>query len=173
MALEAVGFAIGGPPAIAAFIATAGRMLSFVAAEPGLIQRMPTVFGGLCAAGLTPSMALAGQAVASLAVVVLVCHIWRTSRDTLRRALAWAAGVPLAAPYLFDYELAIFAVPLAFFLAPRAPRIGLIEVGVVTLLWTMGVLVAPIAAVLGQQLGALAAVVLLSYALAKNAETGR
>jgi len=165
-ALPLIGLAFGGIEATRAFLAGAGAMLGHVASAPDLVARMPTPFMGLVSLGLPRAEALAGQGLASLAAAALVYFVWRRRSDPLGRSLAWAAGLPLASPYVFDYDLAIFAVPLACFAGLGASRLGVLEVAAATILFAMGPLVSPVASALGFQPWPIAAVLLLAYAAA-------
>jgi hypothetical protein len=165
--LSGLGLAFGGWATMAAFLASAGGMLSHVAATPDLVARMPTVFIGLLGAGCPAYLAAAGQALATAVAAILVYRVWRQSREPLPRILAWASAMPLAAPYVFDYDLAVLALPLACFAASPARAFGGIEIAVVTLLWALPVLISPVGQALGLQLGALAAAGLLAYAFGK------
>lgn len=169
VALELIGLAVGGPAAVMAFLTAAGDLPDRVIATPTLFEIMPTVFIGLTAAGLPAPIAIGAQVLISIATIAIVCFVWRRSRDPLRRALVWVAGVPLAVHHIVDYDLVIFAIPLAYFAAAAGPRIRWVEAVVITLLWSMAVLVSPIAVATGQQLGAIAAAALLAYAVTNRA----
>ena len=164
VALQLLGLAVGGVDTAAAFLASAAGQMDRVAATPALVDRVPTVFIGLISAGVSPSAAMAGQALATVATVAVVCLVWRQSQTPLWRSLGWAAGLPLSVPYVFDYDLAVLTIPIACFAAAAAPRIGGFEALAITLLWSMAVLVSPIAAAIGLQLGCLPAAALLAYA---------
>lgn len=164
-ALELLGIALGGPGTVPAFLAAAGGMLDRVAGSTALAHRVPTVFIGLLGAGAPAALAWAGQALASVAAAAAVWRVWRRTEDPLWRCLAWASGAVLAVPYVFDYDLAILALPVACFAARPESSFGWREALAVTLLWSLPVLVSPVAAAVGLQLGALAVAALLAYAL--------
>jgi alpha-1,2-mannosyltransferase len=164
--LQIAGIAFAGGKAFAAFLAAASGMLGHVADSTNLLARAPTVFAALVFAGMGLTRAIALQLIASLASIAVASWIWRRSSDRATRALAWAAGAPLAAPYLFDYDLAIFAVPLAGLVA-RGSQQGLrwTEAAVISLLWSAAPLLNPLTDATGWQLGPWASALLLAFAL--------
>ena len=73
--------------------------------------------------------------------------------------------MPLVVPYFFDYDLAVFVLPLAVLAGrSRTANIGWLQAGAMSLLWALPPIVKPVAAVTGIQLGPLAAAALLAYA---------
>jgi alpha-1,2-mannosyltransferase len=166
LGVQLLGVAFAGREAFADFVAAASGMLDHVGVSANLLARAPTIFAALVYAGTSFSWALAIQTIASLASIAAVYWIWRRSADGATRALAWAAGAPLAVPYLFDYDLAIFAVPLACLVA-RAAHSGLrwSEAAAMSLLWVAAPLVSPLADATGWQIGPWACAILLAHAL--------
>jgi len=163
-ALEVLGVAYTGPAVIHAFLANANTSLGHVAGSIELLWRHPTVFSAVVLAGGLP-MALPLQILASLATIAVVWSIWGRSEDLGARSLAWAAGLPLAVPYFFDYDLAVFVLPLAVLAGrDRTADIGWLQAGTMSLLWALPPIIKPIAAAIGVQLGPLAAAALLAYA---------
>jgi len=174
LGLQLLGVTFAGREAFAAFLAAASGMLGHVAVSGNLLARAPTVFAALIFAGAGFGSAVAVQLIASLASIAAVSWVWRRSSDSATRALAWAAGAPLAVPYLFDYDLAIFAVPLACFVA-RGARSGLrwSEAAAMSLLWSAAPLISPLADATGWQPGPWASALLLAYAIRDARRTNR
>ena len=72
-------------------------------------------------------------------------------------------------PYLFDYDLAIFVVPLAALARHcRLSKAGWASAAVITALWAAAPLVRPLAAAAGYQAGAIGAAILLLFALQRS-----
>jgi len=163
-ALQLFGVAYAGPAVIHAFLANANNALGHIAGSRELLLRHPTVFSAAALAGAL-RLALPLQVLASLATIAIVWDIWRRSQDFAARSLAFAAGLPLAVPYFFDYDLAILVLPLAALAGRNRSRdIGWLQAVAMTLLWALPPLVKPVAAALGIQLGPLAIAALLAYA---------
>jgi hypothetical protein len=162
-ALQLLGVAYAGPAVIHAFLANATSALGHVAGSTELLMRNPTVFSAVVFAGAL-RVALPLQILASLATVAVVWGIWSRSEDLAARSLAWAAGLPLAMPYFFDYDLAVFVLPLAVLAGrDRSRDIGWLQAGAMSLLWVLPPMIKPLAADFGVQMGPLAAA-LLAYA---------
>jgi hypothetical protein len=91
----------------------------FVEGRAGLFK-LQSLFGLVrwLGGGNTLAWALQGALIAALAVVVGV--VWRRPIPFELKAAALAAGALLATPYLYIYDLAALAVPIAFLM-----RIGL------------------------------------------------
>jgi hypothetical protein len=163
-ALQLLGVAYAGPAVVHAFLANANNALGHVAGSPELLMRHPTVFSAAVLAGAL-RVALPLQILASLATIAVVWDVWRRSEDFAARSLAWAAGMPLVVPYFFDYDLAVFVLPLAALAGQRrSVNIGWTQAGAMSLLWALPPMVKPVAAAIGVQLGPLAAAALLAYA---------
>jgi hypothetical protein len=163
--LQLLGLFLGGFGSAISFWNAASSDLGFVADHPNLLARMPTIYSA--AVGLTgnQTIAMAVQAVASLGTIVVLWFVWRRSNDIATRSLAWSAGALLAAPYVFDYDLAIFVIPLAA-LAWRAriEGVGWTEAAIMTVLWWAAFALKYVSAAAGFQVGPLMAMALLAYA---------
>jgi alpha-1,2-mannosyltransferase len=159
------GLALTGIAGVPAFLATSPHMLASVSEDRHILEHIPTLYSLLVGASATHGVALTIQVIASLAAIAAVWFIWRRSDDIATRSLAWAAGSLLATPYVFDYDLVIFALPLAA-MAWQATqhRIGSLEAAIMTLLWFAAILVKPAAAAAGFQLGPFISAALLAYA---------
>jgi hypothetical protein len=80
--------------------------------DPGFYLRMATAYGQLRLV-LSPTAALALQAVLSLATVVLTLASWRrVAGEPLATGALMLALTPLASPYLFNYDLPFLILPL-------------------------------------------------------------
>jgi hypothetical protein len=79
----------------------------------GIAHRMVSVFVLLRHAELALPVAYAGQACVALVVVAMVAWVWRGGAPQPLKCSVLVLGMPLAAPYIFDYDLALLAlVPL-------------------------------------------------------------
>lgn len=131
-------FAVAGFGAIAlclasllAFGADAWRAFLFAAAgaTEGVVAgtlplyKMTTPLSAALLAGASPAVAVAFHATIASAAAAFVAIVWRGVRDLELRAAALLAGIFLAAPYGFYYELIILAAPAAI-VARRAERLG-------------------------------------------------
>jgi hypothetical protein len=76
------------------------------------LAKDPSLFAALIGFGLAPGPALALHLVQALAAVVLAWPLWRRGPADLCAAAAILATL-IALPYLFDYDLALLAVPIA------------------------------------------------------------
>ncbi len=139
------------PPVIKAFIATSAIYPS----------RMASVFGAmrLMGFGLAASYAVHGAAV--LAVLAVLAWL-RPANGASSAALMASAGL-LLPPYLFDYDLACLAVPLAWLLACGATQNFLPgEPPVIAAAFALPIMVHPLAAGAGIPLAPLILCALLS-----------
>ncbi len=164
-AIELGAAAVFGFDSVLLWLQTATGDLSYVAIRPNLLFRMPTVYSLLVGLTQDKPLALALQTLSGLAAIALVWHAWRRSRDLIVRSLAWSAAAVLAVPYLFDYDLAIFLIPLAAMVA-RAARepAGIGAVAVMSLLWSAAFLMKYAAIATGFQLAPFGALALIGYA---------
>ena len=163
--LQIPGLALTGIGGISAFLAGSPNMLASVSEDQHILDRLPTIYSLLVGASVSHSVALVVQTIACLATIATLWFIWRRTDDLATRSLAWAAGSLLATPFVFDYDLVIFTLPFAA-LAWRATheRIRPVAVAAMTLMWFSGVLVRPVAAMLGLQIAPLAIAALFAYA---------
>ena len=164
-AIELGALAVFGFDSALLWLQTATGDLNYVAIRPNLLFRMPTVYSLLVGLTQNKSLALALQTLSCLGAVAIVWLAWRRSRDLIVRSLAWSAAALLAVPYLFDYDLAIFLIPLAAMVA-RAGRepAGLAAVVVMSLLWSGAFVMKYAAIATGVQLAPIGALALIAYA---------
>lgn len=164
--LEAAGIALAGMHSLPAFLATSHEILGVVAHRPELLPRLPTVYSLLVGLSLAPAVAIVCQAIVSLADIVAVFVIWRRSNDLAVRTLAWAAGAVLATPFIYDYDLVIFVVPLAAIAKSRWKQgIAWSDAIVMSILWWGSFGVRYLAGAAGFQAGPLLVALLLVYAV--------
>lgn len=76
--------------------------------------KMPTVFAAARLAGAGPEPAAVLQAVSTAAVILVIALVWRGRAPLPVRASALAAGIFLATPFAFDYDLTILALAFAW-----------------------------------------------------------
>jgi hypothetical protein len=87
--------------------------MSYVLAGRMSADRFPTVFVLAYRLGGHLAAAQAAQAISTLCAGALVYWSWRRSADVFVRALAFCVAMPLAAPYMFEYDLVLWAFPAA------------------------------------------------------------
>ena len=77
-------------------------------------EKIQTVFAGLRLIGASVAMAYAGQAVATLLVVLAVAWLWHQRADFRLRAAALMVATMLTTPYALDYDMMVLGPALAF-----------------------------------------------------------
>ena len=75
--------------------------------------KMPSAFVFLCLLGASLQFAYAIHALVALGAVVVTVHVWRRCGPTRLAGATLISATLLLQPYIFDYEMAIVAVPLA------------------------------------------------------------
>jgi hypothetical protein len=75
--------------------------------------KIPSVFVMLRTLGLDQTSAYAGQGMVAVFVAVTIAWIWKSQALSRAAIAAVIAGTPLMSPYVFDYDLALLAVPIA------------------------------------------------------------
>ena len=93
----------------------------FTGRPPGL-EKLQSVHAMLALPGLGSTIAYAAQVAVAALVLVVVARAWARPLAFERQAAALAAGSVLVTPYLFDYDLAVAGVAIAFLLLE--PGIG-------------------------------------------------
>lgn len=78
------------------------------------LARMPTVFALIRQAGGSLPMAYAGHALIALIALATLLQIWSRSQCLKIRGSALVAATLLISPYLFDYDLVWYALPIAW-----------------------------------------------------------
>jgi arabinofuranan 3-O-arabinosyltransferase len=79
-------------------------------------SRLQSLFGLVRAHGGSETLAWTVQTAGSLAVAVWLAWLWRSRAPFELKAAALAAGVLLATPYLYMYDVVVLAVAVAFLL---------------------------------------------------------
>lgn len=93
----------------------AGEMLAD-GAKPW--PRMPTVYVAARMLGADGAMAMLLQGLSAVAAVAALAWGWRRRNDIGARAAVLAAAIPFATPFLFDYDLVLWILPLAWLARP-------------------------------------------------------
>jgi arabinofuranan 3-O-arabinosyltransferase len=78
--------------------------------------KLQSLFAVIRALGGGENVAWMSQAVLAGTVAIVLCAMWRTSLPFDLKAAALASGTLLASPYVFIYDLAALAVPMAYLL---------------------------------------------------------
>jgi len=147
-------YAVFGAETWRAFLA--GAQAARVHLETGELpwDKMHTVFAGARLIGIGVVGAYALQAAVTLAVAVMVWRAWRQPADPALRSALLVAGAVLAAPYGFEYDLVLLALPIAW-LGWHGVRHGFHagEKVVLLMAWLMPFATPGIAAGLGVPLG--------------------
>ncbi len=127
-------------------------------------EKMPSAFIFFHYLGVPASIAYVPQMLTAVAAAVSVMFVWR--RDGATR-LSWAALVAatlLVSPYIFYYEFAIMAVPLAILASDMSARGATRNEKIALLfLYLLPVIVAPVAQATHIQIGFPALLMLLGW----------
>jgi hypothetical protein len=86
--------------------------------EVGL-NRIQSVYGAVRWVGGSERLAMVLQALVSLSCLGFVIALWRSSAGLALKAAGLAAGVVLATPYVFVYDLPFLSIALAFLYRAR------------------------------------------------------
>lgn len=126
-AVVALGFvalstAVMGPDVLAAFLANMPFVRRLM--ENGFLpwNKMPTVFAMLRLLGVGVGAAYAAQALCALAAVAGVVALWRSQAPLALRGAMLVVATMLATPYMFDYDMVVLALPLAWLAADGMAR---------------------------------------------------
>jgi hypothetical protein len=126
LAFAAASTAVLGPDAWVVF----AKNLSFMqaAVENGNLPwlKMPTTFVTLRMLGAGPTFAYAAQLATALAAAAAVAWIWSKPVPIELKGATVVLATTLTTPYLYDYDLAALAIPLAL-LAREATVRGLLS----------------------------------------------
>jgi len=125
--LTVLGFAgistgIFGLPLWRAFFQDSAVVRSIMERDLVPWEKMPTAFVFLRWMGVPQELAYAGQIAIALAVTGIVFMAWRRRGPSLLAGAVLVSGSLLVWPFVFDYELAILAVPLAIVATDMAGR---------------------------------------------------
>jgi hypothetical protein len=152
----AVSTAILGTATLKACIASLGYARLFL--EEGKLPwaKMPTVFAFLRLLGTPVKYAYVMHAFVAAGAVLAIWYVWRRCADWQLRGAALMTATFLVSPYVFDYDLAWLAFPIAW-LALVGLREGWLrgEREVLVAAWLLPLLMASIASTLFVQIGPL------------------
>ena len=152
----AIGTAILGTAVLKGCLASLSYARLFL--ENGFLPwaKMPSMFAFMRLLGIPVAGAYVVHCVIALGAVIIVWRVWRRCQDRNLRGATLMTATFLVSPYVFDYDLAWLAFPIAW-LALAGLRNGWLrgEREVLVVAWLMPMLMAPIAASLNVQVGPL------------------
>jgi Glycosyltransferase family 87 len=152
----AIGTTILGSALLKGFFANLGYARLFL--ENGFLPwpKMPAVFAFGRLLGIPVAGAYFIHCVVALVAVIVVWRVWRRCQDRKLRGAALMSATFLVSPYVFDYDLAWLAFPIAW-LASAGLRNGWLrgEREVLVAAWLLPMLMAPIATAMSVQVGPL------------------
>jgi hypothetical protein len=135
-------------------------------ANLGALARMPTAMALASQAFGDYRLSAVAQAIAAVAAICVATWVWRRTSALSPRALAMAAAIPLATPYIWDFDLAILIVPIAFLATDmHRPGYPLPRFAVVALMWYCGPAIREVSGHIGWQPGPMLWVFLLGYTI--------
>ena len=113
-ALTAAGTVVLGEATLKAWLGSLGiaRMLLEKGGLPW--EKMPTVFAMARLCGIPTPVAYGLHGIVAVAAAVTVWRVWRRSSDWKLRGAALMSATFLISPYVFDYDLAWLAFPIAW-----------------------------------------------------------
>ena len=109
---SSVATLVFGAPAWVGFLRAAALSGDYLAAGALPVEKDPSVFAALILLGAPVPWALTIHLIQASVAVVLVWPMWRRGPSDMAAAGAILATL-IALPYLFDYDLALLAVPIA------------------------------------------------------------
>jgi len=143
LALAAVATLAFGPDAWRDFLAAAAKTGGYLVAGALPIAKDPSLFAALKLWGAPTVLALAVHAVSAVIAAALAWRVWRGPAPLELKAGVAVLATLIALPYLFDYDLALLAVPIG----AAAKRAGGAPAGVksaLVLLAVTPILLAPL-----------------------------
>lgn len=150
----ATGMAVLGVGTLKASVASLQLARHFV--ETGLLPwaKMPTMFAFARLLGMPVAGAYVLHAVVAAGATLAVWRVWRHSEDWPLRGAALMTATFLVSPYLFDYDLAWLAFPIAW-CALAGLRDGWLrgDREVLVAAWLLPLLMSPIVKVVPIQIG--------------------
>ncbi|MDB5450100.1 MAG: hypothetical protein JWQ52_1228 [Phenylobacterium sp.] len=121
ISLLAVSLALFGRESFEAFLRTSAVPVQILT-DGKLAPKMQTLFAAtLTATGSVPAAA-GVQLLATLVVAVIVYRSWRGDAGLLAKGAVLAAATPFATPYLYGYDLPLWALPIAWLAREGASR---------------------------------------------------
>ena len=139
--------------------------------EDGLIRwgKLTSLYASLRLAGAGLTLAYVMQGLLALSVAATVGWIWWRKPSLPMRAAVLVTGSLLVTPYMFDYDFAILAIPVALLAMDGYVRGSLpYERGVLVLIWVMPLVAVGLADTVGVQI-APACIVALFIVAARRA----
>ncbi|HEY1879524.1 MAG TPA: glycosyltransferase family 87 protein [Caulobacteraceae bacterium] len=112
LAVSAVATLAFGAPAWIGFLKAAALSGDYLAAGALPVEKDPSVFAALILLGAPVLWALVIHLIQAAVAVILAWPMWRRGPADMAAAAAILATL-IALPYLFDYDLALLAVPIA------------------------------------------------------------
>lgn len=120
--LVALSAALFGPAIWIDYLAVPGQAREYLALGQLPWSRMPAVYTSVRLAGLPDSAGVFLQLASAAAVVTVIFRAWRKNATGDLRIALLLAGVPLATPFMYDYDLPFMLFALALFLAGGGGR---------------------------------------------------
>jgi len=143
--------------------------------EDGLIRwsKLTSLYAGLRLAGAGIVLAYTMQALLSLAVAVTVGWVWLRKGSLPMRAAVLISGALLVTPYVFDYDYAILALPIALLAMDGYVRGWLpYERAILAATWVMPLIAVGLAEAVNVQIGP-ACIAMLFLAAVRRAMLNR
>ncbi|UWX58027.1 DUF2029 domain-containing protein [Chlorobaculum sp. MV4-Y] len=152
----AIGTVTLGTAVLKAFFASLGYARLFLENESLAWRKMPSVFAFLRLLEMPVTWAYVVHCIVAAVAVIAVWQVWRHCRNRNLRGAALMTATFLVSPYVFDYDLAWLAFPIAW-LALDGLRTGWLrgEREVLVAVWLLPLLMSPIAGALKFQIGPL------------------
>ncbi len=170
--MTGAGVAVAGAGTLTACVGSLGTARRLL--EDGSLPwaKMPTVFASLRLLGVPVAGAYAVHGVMAAAAAWAVWRVWRESKDTGMRGAALMTGTFLMSPYVFDYDLAWMAFPIAW-MGVAGLRDGWKkgEREVLAAAWLLPFCMAPLGTTLRVQPGAVVMMAMLWCVVRRVAET--
>ncbi|MCG8543678.1 MAG: DUF2029 domain-containing protein [Alphaproteobacteria bacterium] len=140
--------------------------------EDGLVRwsKIPSLYATLRLAGMGTGGALALQIALAAMVAGTVCWMWWKKPPLPLRAAVLVAGSLLVTPYLFDYDYALLAIPIALLAMDGYVRGWMPgDRAVLAVAWIMPLVARGIADAINVQIGALCVIALFVVAVHRAA----
>jgi hypothetical protein len=144
--------------------------------EDGLIRwsKLPSLYAALRLAGVGLTGAYVAHGLLALSVAASVAWVWWRKAPLALRGAALATGILLVTPYLFDYDYALLAVPIALLTMDGYVRGWLrYERGVLAAAWVMPLIAVGLADTVSVQIGPVCVAALFVVAIRRSLVFGR
>jgi hypothetical protein len=143
--------------------------------EDGLIRwgKLPSLYATLRLAGAGLEIAYALHIAVAVLVTAIAGWIWWRKPPLPLRAAVLVVGTLLVTPYLFDYDYALLAIPLALLAMDGHVRGWLpYERGILALTWVMPLIAVGLADTVGIQVGPFCVALLFAVAVRRALANG-